>query len=91
MKISINRTRSDPPVRNYSKRNTAEASAERLAAITALQSLKVGQSAEFSGEGVSRDRVNSLIVSARRTTPARFKRQFVTAKTSEGIGVWRLG
>ena len=86
MKIRVNRNRTEPPPRDYSKRNTMESSAERLTALTTLLSLDPGQSVEFTGDEVSRDRVNSWIVTlGRRGHLLRFS----TAKVQNGIGVWR--
>ena len=86
MEIRINRNRTDPPARDYARRDTEEAIEERLAASTALESLDTGQSIEFIGEGATRDRVNSLINTLYRLKhPSRF----TTAKIPGGIGVWR--
>ena len=86
MDIRINRNPTKPPKRDYSKRDTAEGTEERLKAIQALLSLDLGHSIEFTGEEATRDRVNSLV-----TTLGRRGNRYVfcTAKIPNGIGVWR--
>ena len=87
MNIKINRTISEPPRRDYSRRDTETAKAERLTALTALQSLEKGQSIAFTGFDVKRDRINSLLNALqRRAHPA----AFATALIPGGIGVWRV-
>lgn len=87
MKIIINRTPSDPPARDYSNRNSPEARRERTRASEALMSLERGQSAAFTGDGVTRDRINGfLAILQRQNHPA----AFATANIPGGIGVWRV-
>jgi len=88
MKIKINRTISDPPPRDYSRRSSAESKEERTKAYYALRMLKTGQSVEFTGEGVTRSRINALLKSqqARQKFPA----TYATARIPGGIGVWRV-
>jgi hypothetical protein len=88
MKIKVNRLISEPPARDYSRRDTAEAAAERLTALTALKSLRKGQSIAFTGEEATRDRVNSFLSSLQREG---YKAAFSTARIFGGIGVWRVG
>jgi hypothetical protein len=86
MEIKINRTISEPPKRDYSRRLTITSRAERAAVLKNLRSLEAGQSIEFTGEGATRDRVNSFLAYAQRhgLTAA-----FATANIPGGIGVWR--
>lgn len=86
MNIKINRTPSQPPKRDYSRRDTQQAAAERLAVFNALASLQVGESLELTGEGVTRDRVNGLIISYQRSNRGAFQ----TANIPDGIGIWRV-
>jgi len=86
MKIRVNRNQSKPPKRDYSNRNSDQTAQERMRAVLALRSLDPGQSVEFLGEQVTRDRVNSLIVAVRNMG---IGASFSTAKISGGIGVWR--
>jgi hypothetical protein len=86
MNIKINRTTTEPPPRDYSKRDTIKAQEERLAAFNALASLHVGNSIEFTGEDVTRDRVNSLLSALPRRG---HMANFATANIPGGIGVWR--
>jgi hypothetical protein len=86
MEIKINRTPSVPPKRDYSSRLTLTSRAERAAVLKTLRSLEAGQSIEFTGEGATRDRINSFLTYAQRhgvTTT------FATAHIPGGVGVWR--
>ena len=87
MKITINRTPTDPPPRDYSNRNTPEARAERAKAVRALKSLERGQSVAFTGEDVTRDKINSLTAILMRQN---HKAAFATSNIPGGIGVWRV-
>lgn len=87
MKITIDRTPTDPPKRDYSNRNTPEARAERAKAIRALKSLERGQSIAFTGEDVSRDRINGFLAILQRQN---HRAAFATALIPGGIGVWRV-
>ena len=86
MNIKINRTISQPPPRDYSRRDTQQAAGERRAVFNALASLQVGESMELTGEGVTRDRVNGLIISYQRQNTGAFQ----TANITGGIGIWRV-
>ena len=86
MHMRINRNQTEPPPRDYSNRNTLEAIEDRREALEALQSLDLGQSVEFTGEEVTRDRINNMVAVLSRPGS---HRSFSTAKIPEGIGVWR--
>jgi hypothetical protein len=87
MEIKINRTISEPPKRDYSKRLTITSRAERAAVLKTLRSLEVGQSIEFTGDGAARDRIHSFLTYAKRHGLAA---AFSTANIPGGIGVWRV-
>ena len=87
MKITLNRTPTEPPSRDYSNRNTPEARAERQKAVRALESLERGQSVAFTGEDVSRDRINGFLAILVRQN---HRASFATALIPGGIGVWRV-
>lgn len=54
--------------------------------FNALASLQVGESLELTGDGVTRDRVNGLIISYQRQNTGAFQ----TANILGGIGIWRV-
>jgi uncharacterized protein (DUF2249 family) len=86
MIVKINRTPSQPPKRDYSQRDTKKAAADRLRVFNALASLQIGHSLELTGSGVTRDRVNGLIISYQRQNTGAFQ----TAYIPGGIGIWRV-
>ena len=88
MQIRVNRNRTKPPRRDYTRRSSPEAAKERANAVRLLKSLEPGQSVEFIGPDATRDRMNSLLAILERG--GYNTSRFATARTPDGIGVWRV-